>query len=73
MQNKSANNTEQLIQTCILLAWVLMRNTRGYGLSKLHHLGWQETYCRTATEYTQKHHVRISKHTFSLCRLKQNK
>lgn len=70
MLNETDEKTEQLSHTCILLAWVLMGNTRGYGLSKLQHLGWQETYCRTAKEYTEENLLRILKTIFSFLRVK---
>lgn len=43
-------------RTCILLAWVLLGDAGGRGLRKLellHHLGGQETHCRTVNEYTE--------------------
>lgn len=43
-----------LLDTCVLLAWVLLGDTGGRRLRKLellHHLGGQETHCRTVNEW----------------------
>lgn len=40
-------------RTCVLLAWVLLGDAGGRGLRKLellHHLGRQETHCRTVNQ-----------------------
>lgn len=51
-------------RTCILLAWVLLGDAVGRGLRKLellHHLGGQETHCRTVSG----HRVRVFYNTGS--------